>query len=61
LRRHSPRAAIRSSRRRERLLVAEATVKGHVGSVLLNSAYATELQAVAFAYEHGIVVAADPG
>jgi len=42
-----------------RRVISDATVKSHVGTVLAKLDLRDRVQAVVFAYEHGIVVAGD--
>ena len=42
-----------------RRVISDATVKSHVGAVLAKLDLRDRVQAVVFAYEHGIVVAGD--
>jgi DNA-binding NarL/FixJ family response regulator len=43
------------------LVVTEAAVKSHVGSILSKLSLRDRVHAAVFAYEQGIVVAGDPG
>jgi DNA-binding NarL/FixJ family response regulator len=44
----------------KRLVVTDATVKSHIGSILMKLDMRDRVQAVVFACEHGIVVAGEP-